>query len=114
MATQFLLTSLGPIIGGMSLETFLLRSKFPSLYQQGETLPGVPKSFGLVVFVNVCCSTVVMMTLGFKVSAARRKYLDKVSVSLRRIFSFFPLISSSDVACGYFYLCHHIPGIERW
>ena len=78
MATQFLLTSLGPIIGGMSLETFLLRSKLPSLYEKGETLPGVPKSFGLVVFVNVCCSTVVILTLGFKVSAARRKYLDKV------------------------------------
>ena len=78
MATQFLLTSLGPIIGGMSLETFLLRSKIPALYEESVTLHGTPKSFGLVVFVNVCCSSVVMLTLGFKVSAARRKYLDKV------------------------------------
>ena len=48
MATQFLLTSLGPIIGSMSLETFLLRTKFPTLYTQSETLPGVPRSFGMV------------------------------------------------------------------
>ena len=79
MATQLLLYSLGPIIGGMSLETFLLRPKFPELYRPSETLKGaVPRSYGAVMFVSVVASSVVMLTLGFKVSAARRIYKDKV------------------------------------
>ena len=77
MATQFLLTSLGPIVAGMSLETFLLRKSVPLVYEKSEIIPAVPRAYGLVLFTNVCVSSVLMLTLGFKVAAARKLYTDK-------------------------------------
>jgi hypothetical protein len=80
MATNFLLLSVGQIVGGMSLETFVLRKHFPALYSKSEL--GTPRSYGAVLFVNVVVSSLTMLTLGFKVSAARKIFKDKV----RRFF----------------------------
>eukprot|EP01035_Chromulina_nebulosa_P018630 gene18630-24365_t len=67
---SFLLQVGGPIIGSIALERVWLRGQCPWLYSGSL----VPKAYSGVIAVNVVTSSVVVIMLGFKVSAARSKY----------------------------------------
>eukprot|EP01065_Artemidia_motanka_P047481 TRINITY_DN7455_c0_g1_i1.p1 TRINITY_DN7455_c0_g1~~TRINITY_DN7455_c0_g1_i1.p1 ORF type:complete len:180 (+),score=69.77 TRINITY_DN7455_c0_g1_i1:83-622(+) len=54
------------------LEEKVVKATFPQLYE--KSLLGLPKLYGLSVIVNVVASTWVLLMLGMKVGAARRKF----------------------------------------
>ena len=54
------------------IEQYGLRSHFPQLYASSSSLP-VEKALGAVILVNISWTTMVMLSLGMKVSQARTK-----------------------------------------
>ena len=55
------------------VEHFGLRAHFPQLYASSSVLP-IEKALGAVLLVNISWTTMVMLSLGMKVSQARTKF----------------------------------------
>jgi hypothetical protein len=68
MASTVLKMSL-PVAVGLAFENYVLRAKFPILY---ESTWLNTKAYSGVILVNVVGSSIVVLVLGFKVAAARR------------------------------------------
>ena len=77
MATSFVLTTGGPIIGSLIAESYFLRKHLSHIYEPSTLIPWIPKSFGGVVMFNVVASSVVVLVIGFKVGAARSSIKEK-------------------------------------
>lgn len=76
MASTILKMSV-PVATGLALEQFVLRSQFPLLYQSNWL---TTKAYSGVVLVNVIGSSIIVLILGFKVSAARRIYKEEAII----------------------------------
>ena len=76
MASGFILKVGAPIVAALSAETLVLRKTFSALYESNSTIP-LPRAYSLVILVNVVGSAIVLINLGFKVSAARKRFTEK-------------------------------------
>lgn len=69
MAASLIATTIVPVLGTVAAEYFVLPNKFGTFYEASNLF--VPKGFAAVIAVNVILTSVTLVTLGLKVSAAR-------------------------------------------
>ena len=69
MAASFIATTIVPVFGTVLAEYYVLPSKISALYESSNLL--VPKGYAAVIGVNVVWTSITLITLGLKVSAAR-------------------------------------------
>lgn len=75
MATMMILKQAGPITGLCMLERYLVNNYASSAFGLFDTYSGpVSRAYGVVIAVNCIASGFVLLSLGFKVGAARKKY----------------------------------------
>mmetsp|Transcript_12497 Transcript_12497/g.12121 ORF Transcript_12497/g.12121 Transcript_12497/m.12121 type:complete len:196 (+) Transcript_12497:123-710(+) len=80
MALNFVMQNVLPIAGALSFESYILRTKFPSLYFSSESFSLLPRGYSAVILCNVVGSTIVVISLGFKVGKARSSMREKAKL----------------------------------
>lgn len=73
----FLAKTILPTAGGLFAEELYIRPTLPALYSASSLLPFLPRAYAGVILVNGVGSAFTMITLGFKVAAARKKFIEK-------------------------------------
>lgn len=77
MASSFILKTIFPIGGALYLENAFLRKSLSELYESSLVANWLPKAYGAVILSSAVSSTIVLLILGFKVSAARAAAKEK-------------------------------------
>ena len=67
------------VAGGLVAEDFYLKQNYASFYAKTEQ--GLPKAYGLILLINVVVASFVVMTIGFKVGGARKKFQEEATAA---------------------------------
>jgi glutathione S-transferase len=81
MALNFIMSSVLPIAGALSFESYILRSKFPSIYSGSQPFSLLPRGYSAVILCNIVGSSIVIIALGFKVGKARSAMKEKAKLN---------------------------------
>jgi glutathione S-transferase len=73
----FILKAIVPIVLAIYVEDVFFKSHFNLWYEPSTIASFLPKSYGIVIFMNIIVSTFLLQVLGVKVGAARTKYAEK-------------------------------------